>query len=46
MSGRAHKFPYAIHGQTVADLIYKKADTNKEFMGLQTWKNADLQIFD
>ncbi|WP_322631727.1 hypothetical protein [Pasteurella atlantica] len=26
--------------------MYKKADTNKEFMGLQTWKNADLQIFD
>ncbi|MBR0573565.1 MULTISPECIES: virulence RhuM family protein [Pasteurellaceae] len=35
-----NKFHYAIHGQTAAELIYKKADANKEFMGLQTWKNA------
>lgn len=35
-----NKFHYAIHGQTAAELVYDKADADKAFMGLQTWKNA------
>jgi len=35
-----NKFHFAIHGQTAAELIYKKADALKEFMGLTTWKSA------
>lgn len=35
-----NKFHYAIAGQTAAEIIYTKADRNKEHMGLTTWKNA------
>jgi hypothetical protein len=35
-----NKFHFAIHGNTAAEIIYKKADSEKEFMGLSTWKNA------
>ncbi len=35
-----NKFHYAITGQTAAEIIYGKADRNKEHMGLTTWKNA------
>lgn len=35
-----NKFHYAITGQTAAEIIYKKADAQKENMGLTTWKNA------
>ncbi|HAG11812.1 MAG TPA: cell filamentation protein Fic [Desulfotomaculum sp.] len=35
-----NKFHYAITGQTAAEIIYSKADRNKESMGLTTWKNA------
>lgn len=35
-----NKFHYAITGQTAAEIIYSKADKNKEHMGLTTWKNA------
>lgn len=35
-----NKFHFAIHGNTAAEIIYKKADAEKEFMGLSTWKNA------
>ena len=35
-----NKFHYAISGQTSAEIIYKKADKTKPFMGLQTWKNS------
>jgi hypothetical protein len=35
-----NKFHFAITGQTVAGIIYTKADKNKENMGLTTWKNA------
>lgn len=35
-----NKFHYAITGQTAAEIIYTKADRNKENMGLTTWKNA------
>lgn len=36
-----NKFHYAITGQTAAEIIYDRADRNKEHMGLTTWKNAD-----
>lgn len=35
-----NKFHYAITKQTVAEIIYDKADHEKEHMGLTTWKNA------
>ncbi|OQC44005.1 MAG: hypothetical protein BWX59_02160 [Bacteroidetes bacterium ADurb.Bin028] len=35
-----NKFHYAITGQTAAEIIYNKADRNKEHMGLTTWKNS------
>lgn len=35
-----NKFHYAIVGQTAAEIIYTKADRNKDHMGLTTWKNA------
>lgn len=35
-----NKFHYAITGQTAAEIVYTKADRNKEHMGLTTWKNS------
>jgi hypothetical protein len=35
-----NKFHFAIAGQTAAEIIYTKADRNKEHMGLTTWKNS------
>jgi hypothetical protein len=35
-----NKFHFAIHGHTAAEIIYNKADSEIEFMGLKTWKNA------
>jgi len=35
-----NKFHFAISGQTSAEIIYKEADKEKPFMGLQTWKNS------
>jgi hypothetical protein len=35
-----NKFHFAIHGHTSAEIIYNKADSEVEFMGLKTWKNA------
>ncbi len=35
-----NKFHYAIVGRTAAEIVYTKADKNKEHMGLTTWKNA------
>lgn len=35
-----NKFHFAITGQTAAEIIYEKADHNKENMGLTTWKNS------
>lgn len=35
-----NKFHYAITGNTAAEIIYKKADSKKDNMGLTTWKNA------
>ena len=35
-----NKFHYAIVGQTAAEIVYNRADREKEHMGLTTWKNA------
>lgn len=35
-----NKFHYAITGQTAAEIIYDKADKNKDHMGLTIWKNS------
>lgn len=35
-----NKMHYAVHGHTAAELIYKRADADKEHMGLTTWKEA------
>ena len=35
-----NKFHYAITGQTAAEIIYDKADSKKDHMGLTTWKNS------
>lgn len=35
-----NKFHYAITGKTAAEIIHLKANSNKENMGLTTWKNA------
>ena len=40
---------WAIHGETAAEVIYHRADCEKEHMGLQTWKdspNGKIQRFD
>jgi len=34
------KLHYAIHGNTAAEVIYNRADSTKDYMGLTTWKNA------
>ena len=35
-----NKFHYAITGQTAAEIVYSKAGSSKENMGLTTWKNS------
>ena len=35
-----NKMHYAIHGRTAAELIYERADADKKYMGLTTWKDA------
>lgn len=35
-----NKFHYAISGNTAAEIIFNKANSKKENMGLSTWKNA------
>ena len=35
-----NKLHFAIHRHTAAELILNRADSNKEHMGLTTWKNA------
>ena len=35
-----NKFHFAITGQTAAEIVYSKADSTKENMGLTTWKNS------
>jgi hypothetical protein len=44
-----NKLHWAIHGQTAAEVIYSRADAEKEGMGLTTWKDAPrgkIQKFD
>jgi hypothetical protein len=35
-----NKMHYAIHGNTASELIIQRADSKKEFMGLNSWDNA------
>jgi hypothetical protein len=35
-----NKLHYAIHGRTAAEVIYERADSAKEHMGLTTWGNS------
>lgn len=35
-----NKLHYAISGHTAAELIYNRADSNKDHMGLTNWKNS------
>lgn len=35
-----NKMHYAVHGNTAAEVIMKRADHMKEHMGLMTWRNA------
>ncbi len=35
-----NKLHFGIHGNTAAELIYKRADSQKEKMGLTSWKNS------
>lgn len=35
-----NKMHFAVHRHTAAELIYERADANKEHMGLTTWENA------
>jgi hypothetical protein len=41
-----NKLHFGIHGHTAAELIYKRADSEKDKMGLTSWKNSpDGRIF-
>ncbi|HSW94091.1 MAG TPA: RhuM family protein [Gammaproteobacteria bacterium] len=35
-----NKLHFAIHGHTAPELIHKRADSNKQYMGLTTWENS------
>ncbi len=37
-----NKLHWAIHGRTAAEVIYHRADADKQHMGLTTWKDAPL----
>lgn len=44
-----NKLHWAIHGQTAAEVIYHRADAEKDHMGLTSWKDAPhgkIQKFD
>ena len=41
-----NKLHYAINRQTAAEIIYERADSNKEFMGLTSFKGADITLED
>ena len=41
-----NKIHYAIHGQTAAEVIYARADAEKEFMGLTSFKGARPHLSD
>ncbi|MBR6141770.1 MAG: virulence RhuM family protein [Bacteroidaceae bacterium] len=35
-----NKMHYSVHGHTAAEIIYERADAQKDFMGLTTWTGA------
>ena len=35
-----NKMHYSVHGHTAAEIIYERADSQKDFMGLTTWVGA------
>ena len=35
-----NKMHYSVHGHTAAEIIYERADAEKNFMGLTTWSGA------
>lgn len=35
-----NKMHYSVHGHTAAEIIYERADAEKDFMGLTTWPGA------
>ncbi|MBO5427029.1 MAG: virulence RhuM family protein [Prevotella sp.] len=35
-----NKIHYSVHGHTAAEIIYERADADKDFMGLTTWSGA------
>ena len=44
-----NKMHYSVHGHTAAEIIYERADAQKDFMGLTTWtgtmpKRTDAEI--
>ena len=48
-AGVQNKLHWAIHGQTAAEVVYIRADSDKTNMGLTTWKDAPagkIQKFD
>ena len=41
-----NKIHYAVHGQTAAEVIYNRADSEKEFMGLTSFKGSRPHLSD
>lgn len=41
-----NKIHYAVHGQTAAEVIYTRADSEKEFMGLMSFKGSRPHLSD
>ena len=41
-----NKIHYAVHGQTAAEVIYNRADAEKEFMGLMTFSGSRPHLAD
>ncbi len=41
-----NKIHYAVHGQTAAEVIYNRADSEKEFMGLTSFKGNKPHLSD
>ena len=41
-----NKLHYAVNRQTAAEIIYDRADSDKEFMGLTSFKGADVTLDD
>ena len=41
-----NKLHYATHGQTAAEVIYSRADSDKEFMGLTTFRGSHPTLAD